>query len=258
MKVQDELTHKRLRWTIVVITILAWLSSFSFTVTELAYGIGDYTWLYLALYPLLLAAVILVLAKVKFGYLVSLLLGICYSVLLTSSVGEYFLYKTGNPISLLVIVLPYILYLTLIPLCVLQLTVNVKAKRIIVYCLILATLSIPVYSIVERYDRDYTESLFADIEIIKDGTLLINCKPGFADSRSFIIKSDSKELYKAVKLHGEFYQGSYFVMDLRITKNFNFRKFRSFSIERVNKYKMNLTLTWVKNKIKGDSSFLLL
>lgn len=248
---------KRLRWIITVTVVLAWLSSYYFTITVFAWGAGAYTWLYLILYPLLLVASILIIANVRLGYILSVISALSYSFLLTSQVGEYYLYKSGSPILLLVIVLPYILFLILIPLCVLLLTVNVKAKRIIVYCSILVTLNIPIYSIVDRYNRDYTESLFADIELKKDGTMLITCKPGFADSRYFVVNSDSQELYKVVKMHGELYQGSYFVMDLTVTKHFNFRQFDSISIRQVNKYKLKSTLTWNKGELKGDSSFLL-
>jgi hypothetical protein len=257
MRDQDTIVQKRLRWIITFTVVLAWLSSYYFTITVFAWGVGAYTGLYLILYPSLLGASILIIANVRLGYILSVILAFCYSFLLTGQVGEYYLYKSGSPILLLAIVLPYILFLSLVPLNVCYLTWNTKGKRIIVYCSIFAALSIPAYSIAERYDKDYTESLFADIELTNNGSLIITCKPGFADSRMFVIKSNSRELYKAVKLQGEFYQGSFFVMDLRVTRHFNFRNFRSLSIKQVNKYKLKSTLTWNKGELKGDSSFLL-
>lgn len=256
MKNKDQSTYKLLNRLLIVFASSALLSSYSFIVTIFAYGGGEYTWVYLILYPLLLAAIILMIAKVNFGYLLNVMVAVCYSLLLTNSVGESFLYGDGNSILLLVIVLPYFLFLMMIPLSVCRLIFGANAFRSIVYVSILATLSIPLYLIVDRYDRDYTDSLFADVELKKDGTMLIKCKPGFADSRSFVVESDSQELYKAVKQHGESYKGSYFVMDLRLTKNFNFRNFRSLSIKQVNKYKLRSTLTWNKDELKGDSSFL--
>ena len=84
---------KKLRLAIIIASIVGLLSFFSMTITIFAYGNGDTTTLlYLLRYPVLFVSTILTIAKVRFGFLLTLMIVLTYSILLTSEVGKYFIF----------------------------------------------------------------------------------------------------------------------------------------------------------------------
>ena len=84
----DEQTKKlrQLRLTVILTGIVGLLSFFSMTITTFAWGVGDTTLVYLLLYPTFLLSTILVIAKIRLGYFLTLLTALTYSILLTSEV----------------------------------------------------------------------------------------------------------------------------------------------------------------------------
>ncbi len=83
---------KKLRLAIIIASIVGLLSFFSMTITIFAYGNGDTTLLYLLRYPVLFVSTILTIAKVRFGFLLTLMIVLTYSILLTREVGKYFIF----------------------------------------------------------------------------------------------------------------------------------------------------------------------
>ena len=247
---------KKLRLIIILTSIVGLLSSFSITVTTFAYGIGDNTLFILLLFPTLFISTILEIAKIRVGFFLTLLTALVYAYLLTSEVGYFLVFNFGNSVLLLVLLLPYIAFLTLIPLTTIYLTKNLKQKNIFKISSIVLAISIFIFSIADRQNKNYYGNIFIDAEINANSQITLNCKPGFADSRVFIITTKSKRLEEQIKKYGEYYQGSYFLQNTTISKNFNFTKLKSITIRKFGDHKLSPELTWTKNELNGDTDFL--
>jgi hypothetical protein len=256
----DEQTKKlrQLRLTIILTSIVGLLSFFSMTVTTFAWGVGETTLLYLLLYPTFLLSTILIIANVRLGYFLTLLTALTYSILLllTSEVGKYLIFNFHNNVLFWVLLLPYLTFLTLIPLTVICLTTNSKFAKTFKLTTIILTIGIFIFSIADRFNKDYSDSIFIDAEISEQGQITLNCKPGFADSRSFIVTTNLKEIEEQIKKYGEFYQGSYFLHNTKIKKNFRFGKLQSITLTKIGDNKISPELTWTTKEIKGDVDFL--
>ena len=254
----DEQTKKlrQLRLTIILTSIVGLLSFFSMTVTTFAWGIGDTTLLYLLLYPTFLLSTILVIAKVRLGYFLTFLTTFTYVILLTSEVGKYLIFNFHNNVLFWVLLLPYLTFLTLIPLTAIFLTSNLKFAKTVKLTSIILALGLFIFSIGERFNKDYSDNIFVDAEINKQGQITLNCKPGFADSRTFIVTTNLKEIEEQIKKYGEFYQGSYFLQNTKIKKNFRFSKLQSITLTKIGDNIISPQLTWTTKEIKGDVEFL--
>ena len=254
----DEQTKKmrQLRLTIILTSIVGLLSFFSMTVTTFAWGVGDTTLLYLLLYPTFLLSTILVIAKVRLGYFLTFLTAFTYVILLTSEVGKYLIFNFHNNVLFWVLLLPYLTFLTLIPLTAIFLTSNLKFAKTVKLTSIILALGLIIFSIGERFNKDYSDNIFVDAEINKQGQITLNCKPGFADSRTFIVTTNLKEIEEQIKKYGEFYQGSYFLQNTKIKKNFRFSKLQSITLTKIGDNIISPQLTWTTKEINGDVEFL--
>jgi hypothetical protein len=247
---------RKLRLTIILISIAGLLSFLSMTVTTFAYGVCDTTLAYLLLYPTFLISTILIVAKVRIGYFLTLLTSLTYSILLTSEVGKYLIFDFNNDVLFWVLLIPYFTFLALIPLTAIFLTANNKFAKTITPTTILLAIGIFIFSITDRVNKDYSDSIFVDAEINPKGQITFNCKPGFADSRTFIVTSNLKEMGEQIKKYGEFYQGSYFLHNTKIKKNFRFSKLQSITLTKIGDNTISPQLTWTTKEIKGDIEFL--
>ena len=247
---------RQLRLTIILTSIVGLLSFFSMTITTFAYGIGDTTLLYLLLYPTFLLSTILIIAKVRLGYLLTFLTAFTYAVLLTSEIGKYLIFNFHNSVLFWVLLLPYFTFLALIPLTAIFLTTNFKFAKTIKLTSIILAVGIFIFAIADRFNKDYLDSIFVDAEINEQGQITLNCKPGFADSRTFIVTSNLKEIEEQIKKYGEFYQGSYFLQNTKIKKNFRFSKLQSITLTKIGNNIISPQLTWTTKDIKGDVEFL--
>lgn len=247
---------RKLRLTIILTSIVGLLSFFSMTVTTFAWGVGDTTLLYLLLYPTFLLSTILIIAKVRVGYYLTLLTALTYSILLTSEVGKYLIFNFHNTVLFWVLLLPYLTFLALIPLTVIFLTGNNKFANTFRLTSILLAIGIFIFSIADRFNKDYSDNIFVDAEISEQGQITLNCKPGFADSRTFIVTTDLKEIEEQIKKYGELYQGSYFLQNTKIKKNFSFSKLQSITLTKIGDNIISPQLTWTTKEIKGDVDFL--
>lgn len=254
----DEQTKKlrQLRLTIILTSIVGLLSFFSMTVTTFAWGVGDTTLLYLLLYPTFLLSTILVIAKVRLGYFLTFLTAFTYVILLTGEVGKYLIFNFHNNALFWVLLLPYLTFLTLIPLTAIFLTSNLKFAKTVKLTSIILALGLFIFSIGERFNKDYSDNIFVAAEINKQGQITLNCKPGFADSRTFIVTTNLKEIEEQIKKYGEFYQGSYFLQNTKIKKNFRFSKLQSITLTKIGDNIISPQLTWTTKEIKGDVEFL--
>lgn len=226
------------------------------TITVFAYGIGDTTLLYLLLYPTFLVSTILIIAKVRIGFFINLLIALAYSILLTSEVGKYFIFDFHNNVLFWVLLLPYLTFLTLIPLITIYLTNNIIINRVFKLTSIMVALGIFIFSIADRFDKDYSDNIFVDADIDKQGNVTLNCKPGFADTRTFTLTNNSKDFADQIKRYGEYYQGSYFLHSTTIKKNFRFSKLQTVTLTKIGDNKITPQLTWKIKEIKGDVDFL--
>ena len=247
---------KLLRLTIILTSIVGLLSFFSMTVTTFAYGIGDMTWVYLLLYPTLFISTTLIIIKIRLGFYLIFLTAFAYSVLLTSEVGKYLVFDFQNNVLFFVLLMPYLISLLLIPLTTIYLTDSYKKSALFKLTSIFIALGIFIFAITDRFDKDYSDQIFVDAEINKQGQITLNCKPGFADTRTFIVTSNSNEFGKQIKKIGEFYQGSYFLQNTAIKKNFRFNNLQSITLTRIGKNEISPSLTWTIKDIKGDVEFL--
>lgn len=249
---------RKLRLAIIITSIAALLSFFSPTVTVFAYGmLASTTFLFLLLYPLFIVSTVLVVAKVRLGYYMAFLIAITYAILLSNEVGEYLVFNFYNTVLFWVLLLPYLCSLALIPTTLIYLSDLFKYKREFKLTSILLAVGLLIYPIAVRYNKDYTDRIFVDAEITEQGQVILNCKPGFADSREFVMTATSKDLEEQIKKHGEFYQGSYFLQNTRIRKNFRFNKLKSVTLTDFGDTKITPEPTWTAKEIKGDTNFLL-
>ncbi len=249
-------TLKRLRLTTIFASIVGFLSFFSITVTIFAYGIGDTTWFYLLLYPVFFVAIILIIAKVRLGFYLIFLIALIYALLLTSEVGKYLVFDLRNTSLFFVLLIPYLIFLFLMPLTTIYLTADYKNATLFKFTSIFVAFGIFIFAIADRFDKDYSDQIFIDAEISKQGRITLSCKPGFADTRTFVLTSNAIEFGKQIKKFGEFYQGSYFLQNVVIKKNFRFDDLQSVTLVAIGKNKISPTLTWTIKDIKGDVAFL--
>ena len=247
---------RKLRVTIIIMSIVAIISLLSMTLTVFAWGIGKNVYFFLILYLALLISIILIIAKTRVGYLLTLAVCLSYAILLTNDVGEFLVFNFKNYVLFLVLLLPYLSVLILIPLTITYLTFRIKNGKWIRRTAIVLALCFLIYPIADRYNKDYSDSIFIDAEIRKEGQIILNCKPSFADSRIFVLSTNSKKLEEQIKAHGEFYQGSYFLPNTQIIKNFQFNTLKSITLKEVGDNKLTPELTWTANEIKGDVDFL--
>lgn len=249
-------TLRQLRLAIILTSIIGLLSFFSITITTFAYGVGENILFYLLLYPTLIFSTILIIAKVRLGYFLTFLIALIYSILLTNEVGKYLIFNFHNYILLWFLLLPYLTALTLIPLTANYLTINTKYVKTVKLTSFCFAIGIFIYSIVDRFDKDYSDYIFIDAKINRQGKITLNCNPHFGDSRTFIIRTSLKGAEDQIKKYGDYYQGSYFLENTKIIKNFHFSKLQSITITQIGDHKISPQLTWTINEIEGNVDFL--
>ena len=226
------------------------------TVAIFAWGAGDTTVLYLLLYPTFLLSTILIIAKVRIGYFLTLLTALTYAILLNSEVGEYLTFNFNNNILFWVLLFPYVTFLALIPLTIMLLALNSKFAETLRLTSILFAIGIFIFSIAERFNKDYVDSIFIDSEISELGYITLKCSPSFGDSRTFVVTTESKEFEEQIRKYGEFYQGSYFLQNTKIKKNFRFSRLQSITLTKIGDTIISPQLTCTTKEIKGDVNFL--
>ena len=247
--------QKRIRIAIKAISTIALLSLFSLTMTTLAWGTADTTIYFLLLYPVLFITTILIIVNIRFAHFLIIVISIIYSILLSRSIGEFFIFDGYNNVLYFVLALPYFALLTLVPLTTSYLAATSKHKKVFVTIAIITALAFPTFAIGERYGMDYMSYAFIDAKITSQEQVILNCKPGFADTRTFTVTTNSASLADQIKKHGEYYQGSYF-LHTTIKKTFNFRNLKSVSLTKIDSIEIVPQLMWMTNEIKGDISFL--
>lgn len=254
----DEQTKKlrQLRLTIIATSIVGLLSFSYMTVAIFAWGAGDTTVLYLLLYPTFLLSTILIIAKVRLGYFLTLFTALTYAIFLTSEVGEYLTFNFNNNILFWVLFFPFVAFLALIPLTIMRLTLKNKFAKTLRLTSILFAIGIFIFSIADRFNKDYADSIFVDAEISELGYITLKCSPSFGDSRTFVVTTESKEIEDHIRKYGEFYQGSYFLQNTKIKKNFRFSRLQSITLTKIGDHIISPQLTWTTKEIKGNVNFL--
>jgi hypothetical protein len=248
--------QKQFRLLIITTNVILLLSLFSITITTFAYGIGKMTYLYLVLYPLLLLSTILIIAKLHLGIIFTLFISLIYCFLLTNDVGYYFIFNSSNYALFWFLVFPYLLSITTIPLTTVYLGDKFKFKNSLIIISLIICFCFIIYPILERYNKEYTETIFIDAEINESGLITLNCKPSFGDSRNFVLTNNSNEFQNQIKKYGEHYQGNYFLSNTIVMTNYSFDKLISITIIEFNNHKINSELTWKIDEIKGETDFL--
>ena len=248
--------QKRRRLAIKIVSVIGLLSLFSMTMTVFAWGTGYATIYYLLLYPAFFITTIFLIANVRLAYFLPIFFGLFYATLLNQEIGKFIVFDKHNNILYLVLALPYFTLLTLIPLTISYLTETSKHKKIFVTTTIIIVICFPAFAIAERYNKDYSDNIFIDAEISDQGQITFNCKPGFADTRTFIVTSNSSKIADQIRKYGEYYQGSYFLHNTTLKKNYRFSNLISVTLTKVDNNKIVPELTWMTDEIKGDVSFL--
>jgi hypothetical protein len=244
--------QKTQRLFIILLSVIALVSSFPLTVTTFAYGTEKTTFLFLFLYPTFIVSTILIIAKIRFGMFLTLTTSLIYCLLLFSEVGKFIIFDINNSVLLFVLLLPYLSFLFIILTSVLYLFGNRKILKIFGIIVFISFLIIPI---AERYNKDYSENIFIDAEI-KNGKVILTCKPGFGDSKNFTLESESKILAEKIKTVGEFYQGSYFLQNSTLEVNYQFSELQQISLTKIGTEKVSPKLVWSVKNVSGDFSFL--
>jgi hypothetical protein len=199
---------------------------------------------------------ILVVAKIRVGYVLALTVSICYVLLLTPEVGEYLIFKTDNIALFGVLFIPYLTALVLVPLTVTFLVFNSNQRLLISKLSIGLSVGFLLYAVLDRYDEDYKHNIFIELTIMDNDSARLICRPGFADIREFQMTTRSKNLIEVAKAKGNLLHNSYLISNAGITTHFKFNKFVSLTITDLNGEKLNDDLTWECAKLIGDISFL--
>jgi len=255
---EQEKKIRLFRLTIIVVSVVGLLSSLPLLTTMFAYGVGDNNSMFLYFPSLIVLgiAIILNFFKRKFGYYLTIISATIGSILLINDVGFFLIFNLQNSVLLLVLLLPFFSFLTLIPLTTIYLTQNLRQKKIIQISSIIFAVGIFIFAIADRYNKNYFDNIFIDAEISKQGQIILNCKPGFGDSRTFIVRTNLKEIGEQIKKYGEFYQGSYFLQNTKIKNNFRFSKLKSITLTKIGDNIISPQLTWTTSEIKGNVDFL--
>src|SRR5690606_10134940 len=111
--------------------------------------------------------------------------------------------------------------------------------------------------IISSFDGQYTHHLFIDAEITAQGKVILECRPHFGDSRSFILVSESPELAEAIKKHAEYFKGSYFIHDAVFQSNYRFEKLQSVQLLKIDSIRLTNDYRWTKEEIQGTVEFLI-
>lgn len=242
-------TKRHIRSSIIVIAIIAFLSLFTVSISSISWRASTKDVYLAVLYPVFFISIILVIAKIRIGYFVALLVSINYAVLMVPDVGEYFIFRNNNSILLVVLVLPFFLVISLIPLSISYLLSPNKQKKKVLLLSIAVAVCFPLYAIIDRANANYTKRIYTECTVTSD-KVIITCKPSFADARQFLVESDSRELADLVK------SGSDHHTTTIIEENYNFGTFRSITFIKVGDKTLQRPLTWESAEIRGDISFL--
>jgi len=175
---------------------------------------------------------------------------------LTPDIGEFLIFKLDNLALFGVLLIPYLTLLVLTPLTIKYLTTNSKQGPLVLKLAIALSIGFLFYAVLDRYDKDYRDSIFIELTLTDGDEAKLVCRPGFADTRGFKISTDSRNLIEVAKKRGDFLHGSYLLSNVGITKRFKFDKLISVTITDLGGEDLNEKLTWDKEKLNGDTSFL--
>lgn len=248
--------QKRRKLVIKIVNVIGLLSLFSFTITAFAWGTGEAIVYYLLLYPVLFITTILLIANVRFAYFVTIILALIYATLLNHQIGKLFVFDNHNYILYLVLALPYFTMLILVPLTTSYLTATSKHQNLLFKAAMIIAISFPIFAIAERYDTNYLNNIFIDAKINSHGQVMLRCNPSFADSRTFIVTTNSSKIADQIKKYGEFYQGSFFMHNSTVKMNYRFSNLKSITLIKVGNNQIVPAASWPINEVKGDVSFL--
>ncbi len=252
LKPEITLEHKSHRLAILILSIIGLLSTYPMTITTFAYGIGNSTYIILLLYPTMSTATILVMTKVRLGYIITLISSIAYAVLLMRDVGHYAVFEPDNFLVLAMLIIPFLTFLLLIPLTIYQLY---PIKWIRVGAITVST-SILIFSFAERLYKNYDKDIFINAQISPNGLIALTVGPSFGDTRVFHINSDSKELMEFIKNQAEYHQGDYLLLNTSAVVIFQLSTLKSFTIEKIGSRQLDHPITWSSTELKGETDFL--
>lgn len=249
------ITEKKQRLVIKILCVTGLLSLFSLTMTTFTWGVGDYTIHFLILYPILFITTILVFANLTIAYYLTVFIAFSYLLLLNRDFGDLVIFKSHNAILYFVLGLPYFTMLFLILTVTVYLSREIRYRKVVFLTATLITATFPIYAVADRYNMNYSDSVFAEYKIHENGMVEITCKPQPSDTRQFLLTSNSQELATVAKQQGTFLI-DYYYANTGVKKNYQFKEFRSLTITRVKDIKLEKPLTWNADDIEGDVSFL--
>jgi len=250
---------KNAKLIIITISIIMLIALFPISITAFAYGMGSYTvtWLYMGLYPTLIVAIFLAIRNVNLGYYLLYFTALTYSILFLKDVEKYLMFDIRSESLLYVLFLPFIGTVALLALIPHYLLRAKKFSKYVTYTAILLAGFILLLPIISSFDGQYTHHLFIDAEITVQGKVILECRPHFGDSRSFILVSESPELAEAIKKHAEYFKGSYFIHDAVFQSNYRFEKLQSVELLKIGSKRLVNNYSWTTDKLQGTTAFLI-
>src|SRR5690606_27043478 len=125
-----------------------------------------------------------------------------------------------------------------------------KFSKYVTYGAILLAGLIFLLPVIRGFDGKYKQHLFIDAEITVQGKVILNCRPHFGDSRSFVLVSESPELAEVIKKHAEYFKGSYFIHDAVLQSNFRFDKLQSVELLKIGSKRLVNNYSWTTDKLQ--------
>ena len=248
-------TQERKQLAIGIVSAIGVLGLFSFTMTVFAWERDEIVY-FLVLDIALLITIILIFVNVRLAFFLTVLFGLYSAMYLNYEMGNLFVLGSHKNILRLALALPYFTFLILIPLATSYLTATSKHQKFFVTAAAIIAIGFPIFSIAERYNMDYIDHVFINAKINEQGQVILNCKPDFADTVTFVLTITSAEIIDQIKKYAEYYQGSYFLYNTTIKKSFRFGKLKSITITQFNNNNIIHGPTWETSKIQGNISFL--
>src|SRR5690606_24990431 len=172
-------------------------------------------------------------------------------------VEKYLMFDIRSESLLYVLFLPFIGTVALLALIPHYLLRAKKFSKYVTYTAILLAGFILLLPIIRSFGGQYTHHLFIDAEITAQGKVILECRPHFGDSRSFILVSESPELAEAIKKHAEYFKGSYFIHDAVFQSNYRFEKLQSVELLKIGSKRLVNNYSWTTDKLQGTTAFLI-
>ena len=206
---------------------------------------------------LLFVSTILSIIKIKIGFILLLIVSIIWAFWFEPTLGLVFVSQYNSFLRILLTVVPFLLYLLLIPLTVKYLTVGKSYSNPVFIISIIFTTAVAGFSVTDRYNRDYKASFYGEFVLHQDDTVDIVLKPQISDGRKIYLKTESRQLAAILDGLEKSSTDRYYVSETHIILNYNFAELQTIKLVGLGEKRLPENIVWTQNEISGDTKNLM-